>query len=204
MKNNTNELFLLQENNKLQEKIKYLKNELNSVYDVIDNHLAIKILEHVSITNSIKQTANYYKLDPDWIYCKIPEWDNCNDGLYNLSDYKEYLYKVEGRQVELEDFDCDDINEIDKIRTPEHIELESIFYDYLCTNMSLYDIADKYNIIILNLFRLLKEERHIENEIDTRGYKQFLKEYYGNYYNENDNNKLNLIEKFYDNYKNRF
>lgn len=197
MKNNTNELFLIQENNKLQEKIKYLKNELNSVYDVIDNHLAIKILEHVSITNSIKQTANYYKLDPDWIYCKIPEWDNCNDGLYNLSDYKEYLYKVEGRQVELEDFDCDDISAIDKMRTPSDDEVECIFYDYLCTNMSLYDIADKYNIVILNLFRLLKEERHIENEKDARGYQHFLRIYYGNYYNENVSKELNLIEKFY-------
>ena len=197
MNNNTNELFLIQENNKLQEKIKYLKNELNSVYDVIDNHLAIKILEHVSITNSIKQTANYYKLDPDWIYCKIPEWDDCNDRLYNLSDYEEYLYKVEGRQVELEDFDCDDITKIDKIRTPSHDDLECIFYDYLCTNMSLYDIADKYNIVILNLFRLLKEERHIENEKDARGYQHFLRMYYGNYFNENVSKELNLIEKFY-------
>ena len=179
MNNNTNELFLIQENNKLQEKIKYLKNELNSVYDVIDDHLANKIIEHVSKTNSIKQTANYYKLDPDWIYCKIPEWDDCNDRLYNLSDYEEYLYKVEGRQVELEDFDCDDITKIDKIRTPSHDDLECIFYDYLCTNMSLYDIADKYNIVILNLFRLLKEERHIENEKDARGYQHFLRMYYG-------------------------
>ena len=197
MNNNTNELFLIQENNKLQEKIKYLKNELNSVYDVIDDHLANKIIEHVSKTNSIKQTANYYKLDPDWIYCKIPEWDDCNDRLYNLSDYEEYLYKVEGRQVELEDFDCDDITKIDKIRTPSHDDLECIFYDYLCTNMSLYDIADKYNIVILNLFRLLKEERHIENEKDARGYQHFLRMYYGNYFNENVSKELNLIEKIY-------
>jgi hypothetical protein len=69
--------------------------------------------------------------------------------------------------------------------------------------MSLYDIADKHNLIILNLFRLLKENRHIENETDIRGYEQFLKDYYGNYYNNdnynyNDNDKdLKLIEKFY-------
>jgi hypothetical protein len=63
--------------------------------------------------------------------------------------------------------------------------------------MSLYDIADKYNIVILNLFRLLKEERHVENEKDARGYQHFLRIYYGNYYNENVSKELNLIEKFY-------
>jgi hypothetical protein len=194
---------ILQENNKLHEKIKYLKHELDSVYDVIDKHLANEIIQHINKTNSIKLTANYYKIDPDWIYCKIPEWDDCNDRLYHLSDYKEYLYKVEGRQVELDDCEFYDTNKIDKLRTPDHDELECIFYDYLCTNMRLYDIADKYNIIILNLFRLLKEERHIENEKDARGYHYFLKEYYGNYYNENVNKDLNLIEQFYKKNKNK-
>ena len=62
--------------------------------------------------------------------------------------------------------------------------------------MSLYDIADKYDIIILNLFRLLKENRHIESESEIRGYEQFIKDYYGNYYNSG-NKDLKLIEKFY-------
>ncbi len=94
---------ILQENNKLHEKIKYLKNELNSVYDVIDKHLANEIIEHINKTNSIKLTANYYKIDPDWIYCKIPEWDDCNDRLYSLDDYEYHNYKIYGRENELYD-----------------------------------------------------------------------------------------------------
>jgi hypothetical protein len=188
---------LQKDNEELNEQVKSLKKELDRIYSVIDEHLAVEILDHVNRTDSLAKTANYYGLEPEWLYSKIPEWDDCNERLRGLADYKEYEYKIEGRQCE-EYYYYDNLeNETMqyKMRTPEPEEMELITYDYLCTSMSLYKIADKYDIIIFNLFRLLKENRHIESESDIRGYEQFLKDYYGNYYN-NDKD-LKLIEEFY-------
>ena len=190
-------ILLQKENEDLKEEVNTLKKELDRIYRVIDEHLAVEILDHINRTDSLTKTANYYGLEPEWLYSKIPEWDDCNDRLYGLSDYKEYEYKIEGRQCE--EYYYDNLkNETmqHKMRTPEPEEMELISYDYLCTGMSLYDIADKYDIIILNLFRLLKENRHIESESEIRGYEQFIKDYYGNYYNSG-NKDLKLIEKFY-------
>jgi hypothetical protein len=188
---------LQKDNEELNEQVKSLKKELDRMYKAIDKHLAVEILEHVDCTDSLAQTANYYGLNPEWLYSKIPEWDDCNDRLYGLSDYKEYKYKIEGRQCEEYYYDnLENETMQHKMRTPEPEEMELISYDYLCTGMSLYEIADKYDIIILNLFRLLKDNRHIENESDIRGYEQFLKNYYGNYYNSG-NKDLKLIEEFY-------
>lgn len=63
---------------------------LNILSRVIDQYLATDILDHLNFTDSITKTANYYGLDPKWLYSKIPEWDDCNERLYGLSDYKEY------------------------------------------------------------------------------------------------------------------
>jgi len=186
---------LQKENEELINQVKSLKKELDRIYRVIDEHLAVEILDHINRTDSLTKTANYYGLDPEWLYSKISEWDDCNERLYGLSDYKEYEYKIEGRQCESYYYDNIEQN---KMRTPEPEEMEQIAYDYLCTSMSLYEIADKHNIVILNLFRLLKENRHIEYESDIRGYTQFLKDYYGSYYNSDNNGiDLKLIEQFY-------
>jgi hypothetical protein len=190
-------ILLQKENDDLKEEVKSLQKELDRLYTAIDEHLAVEILDHINRTDSLTQTANYYGLEPEWLYSKIPEWDDCNDRLYGLSDYKEYEYKIEGRQCEEYYYDnLENKTMQHKMRTPEPEEMELISYDYLCTGMSLYEIADKYDIIILNLFRLLKDNRHIENELDIRGYEQFLKNYYGNYYNSGDKD-LKLIEEFY-------
>lgn len=190
-------ILLQKENDDLKEEVKSLKKELDRIYRVISDNFAVDILDHINETNSLTQTANYYGLEPEWLYSKIPEWDDCNERLYGLYDYKEYQYKIEGRQRESYNYDYLDYLD-EKMRTPEPEEMELISYDYLCTSMSLYEIADKHNIVILNLFRLLKENRHIESESDTRGYTQFLKDYYGSYYNsDNNSNNLKLIEQFY-------
>lgn len=188
-------ILLQKENEDLKEEVNTLKKELDRIYRVIDEHLAVEILDHINRTDSLTKTANYYGLDPEWLYSKIPEWDDCNERLYGLSDYKEYEYKIEGRQCE--SYYYDNLDYLDEeMRTPEPEEMELISYDYLCTSMTLYEIADKHKIVILNLFRLLKEHRHIESESDTRGYTQFLKDYYGSYYNSASKD-LKLIEQFY-------
>jgi hypothetical protein len=76
--------------------------------------------------------------------------------------------------------------------------------DYHTNKHSLYELADKYNIIIHNLFRLLKENNLIEKESDAIGYDEFYKEYIGEIsYNEYDiKTDLRLIELFHEYMKN--
>ena len=85
------------------------------------------------------------------------------------------------------------------MRTPDKDELEEIFTDYKRRKHSLYELADKYDLLIINLFRLLKEHKFIENESDAFGYNDFYKEYIGkSCYNKYliDTN-LKLIDMYY-------
>ena len=156
------------------------------------------IIEHLCKYNNVTKTAKEFNCDPMELYRKIPDYDGCCDRLYNLEDYKIYRYKLGGRQEELEEFQYTDKYEI-QMRTPEKDELDKIFIEYNSNNLSLYELADKYNLIIINLFRLLKENKLIEKESDSIGYNIFYKEYIGEYnYNKyNINNNLKLIKKYY-------
>ena len=158
------------------------------------------IIEHLCKYNNVTKTAKEFNCDPMELYRKIPDYDGCCDRLYNLEDYKIYRYKLGGRQEELEEFQYTDKYEI-QMRTPEKDELNEIFREYHSNNLSLYELADKYNLIIINLFRLLKENKLIEKESDAIGYNLFYKEYIGEYennYNKNNiNNNLKLIKKYY-------
>jgi hypothetical protein len=91
----TYNIIIKKENEELREEVERLKKELNILSSVIDRYLATDILDHLNFTNSITKTANHYRVDPKWLYSKIPEWDDCNERLYGLSDYKEYEYKIE-------------------------------------------------------------------------------------------------------------
>ena len=84
------------------------------------------------------------------------------------------------------------------MRTPEKEELDLILSEY-SGKMPLHELADKYNLSIINLFRLLKEQKLIENESDATGYNEFLKEYIGElFYNKyNINTNLKLIDMYY-------
>ena len=88
-------IHLQKENEELREEVERLKKELDRIYSVFDKNFAVEIIDHLNFTDSITQTANYYGLDPKWLYLKIPEWDDCNERLYGLSDYKEYENKYE-------------------------------------------------------------------------------------------------------------
>ncbi len=85
------------------------------------------------------------------------------------------------------------------MRTPEKEELDLLITEYQTSKHSLYELADKYNLVIINLFRLLKEHKLIKKESDAIGYDSFYKEYIGEYnYNNHDIKKnLGLIELFY-------
>jgi hypothetical protein len=180
----------------LEEEYYKLQNRCKRKQIIIDNNLAVKILESLSETNNLTETAKRFECSPEELYLSIPDWDGCKDRLYGLTDYLVYRNRLEGR--------CEELAILDKIedkkmRKPDSDELDAIFTDYKKRKHSLYELADKYDLLIINLFRLLKEGGLIKSESDAFGYNEFYKEYIGEYsYNKYCINKnLKLIDLFY-------
>lgn len=189
---------LLIENNELKLKVIKLEKQLKAsnkqtsfyerqsyVYkkrmsDYIEESMQEQVMDHFKWCRSIKDTAENYKLDMDVLYHLIPIWfDSCNYERSQADDYKECMIKVMGRKkydAEIE-FTSEEMNIIN--RTPDLEEMHKIIGDYINTNMSLYELADKYNLKINNLFRLLKINNLIVNETDAKGYHTFYTDYFG-------------------------
>ena len=177
---------------------------MNKQYlSIIDKNLATHILEDLFNSNNLGETAKKFSCNIDALCCNVTRWDGCSDSLQNLDDYYYFYYKLEGRRCEicdisaLESYDMEEYNM--KIRTPEKEELNKILDEYNNSKMTLYELADKYNIVIYNLFRLLKEYKLIENESDAIGYEEFYKIYIGDYdYNKYDiKTDLGVIDIYY-------
>ena len=168
-----------------QEEYTKLKQINNQYVSVITKNLAVKILEDLYESENLAITAKKFGCDPIALYPHIINWEGCSDGLQNLEDYYDFYYKLEGRRCEIGEFsalECCDLEEYEKKRrTPSQEELDTIFSQYRSGEMTLYELADKYNIMIFNLFRLLKEHGLIESESDAIGYDEFYKEYVGVY-----------------------
>ena len=133
-------------------------------------------MDHFKWCRSIKDTAKEYNLDMDELYHLMPTWF---DELSTAHDYEECMIKVMGRKkydAEIE-FTSEEMNIMN--RTPDLEEMHKIIWDYINTKMSLYNLADKYNLKINNLFRLLKINNLIVNEMDAKGYETFYTDYFG-------------------------
>jgi hypothetical protein len=88
-----------------------------------------------------------------------------------------------------------------KMRTPDQETINKMIEDYSkATDLSLYELADRYDLAITNLFRLLKENNIIEKETGAKGYGDFYRDYLGSGHVWNGvSNELRLIEDFYKN-----
>jgi len=164
--------------NILKEEYNKLKERAINKQEIIDNNLKDDIISHLSETNNLTETAKKFDCEPSEIFFAVPCWDDCNDRLYKLEDYEYHNYKIYGRENELYDnletFKYNDLKEYNKkMRTPDKEELDMIISEYRNNKHSLYELADKYNLIIINLFRLLKERKLIEKESDAIGYEKF-------------------------------
>jgi hypothetical protein len=170
---------------------------------MIDRNLAYEILDHLNESNSITETAKKFDCAPEELFYSIPEWDDCNERLYGLDDYLVYKNRLEGRCHEFDNLK-DNLIDNKKMRTPDSDELVAIFTDYKKRRHSLYELADKYDLLIDNLFRLLKEGGLIKSESDAFGYNEFYKEYISEtiYNSYNIDTDLKLIDMFYK-YKNK-
>ena len=151
---------------------------IKGMIDFIEGRMQEDVMDNFKWCRSIKDTAKEYNLDMDVLYHLIPIWFDSYE-LSTANDYEECMIEVMGRQkydAELE-FTSEEMNIMN--RTPDFEEMHKIIWDYINTNMSLYDLADKYNLKINNLFRLLKINNLIVNETDAKGYHTFYTDYFG-------------------------
>jgi hypothetical protein len=192
---------LLIENKELKAKINKLEKQLKAsdkrtsfyefqsyiykkrMIDYIEETTQQSVMDEFEWDKNIKVTAENNKLDMDVLYHLIPIWfdrrEGSNDERSQADDYEECMIEIMGRKKydeELE-FTSEEMNIMN--RTPDLEEMNKIIYDYINTNMSLYELADKYNLKINNLFRLLKINNLIVNEMDAKGYETFYTDYFG-------------------------
>ena len=161
-----------------------LKDKLDEIKESINdrnNEDACEILDFFHSCSSIRRTAWKYGMDLEELYEQIPQWEDTWRGLEAASDYDECRKEVIGRQ----EYDADEERSMTaeeikiRDRTPIKAELECLIADYKDSSLSLYEVADRYNLCIYNLFRLLKENNLIEKEIDAKGYAGFYTEFNG-------------------------
>lgn len=189
-------LFIDEENEILIKKIKLLESELtdfkqkNIILDQKVHHLkeriddlinenAVKIVNYFNRCLNIRRTAFKFGMEMEEFYVWISDWD---DGLKSACDYDECTMEVIGRKEydEEQEDEMDPRDLIIRNRIPSANEVvNKIISDYNGGNLSLYELADKYNLQINILFRLLKENGIIEKETDAKGYDNFYTEYCG-------------------------
>lgn len=203
---------LLIENNELKAKINKLEKQLKAsnkrksfyerqsdiyirrMIDYIQERMQEDVMDHFKWCRSIKDTAENYKLDMDVLYYLIPIWFGSTYELSTADDYEECMIEIMGRKkydTERE-ITTEEMNIIN--RTPDTQEMNKIIWDYINTKMSLYNLADKYNLKINNLFRLLKINNLILEETDAKGYDNFYTDYFGADFYWDYETKVGMIE----------
>lgn len=182
---------LLIENKELKAKVVSLERKLQEIHQQTvglkeilsdrNNEDAVEILEFFHSCTSIRRTAWKYGMDMEEMYELIPQWDGCRDGLKSASDYDECRMEVIGRQ----EWDADQEQSMTteeiaiRDRTPIKEELNCLIADYKDSSLSMYELADRYNVCINNLFRLLKENQIIKQETDAKQYAGFYTDFNG-------------------------
>ena len=180
-------------------RLKEKNKTLNQVIDEKNEENALEILEYFHSCSSIRKTAWKYNMEMEELYESIPDWDGCRDGLQSANDYHECRIEVIGRQEydEEQEYDMAPEELEHLMRTPEPEEIIKIIGDYKKGSLSLYNLADKYELKINNLFRLLKENKVIEKETDAKYYESFYEEHNGAGTEWDHKSEFGLIEAFY-------
>ena len=181
-------------------KLKTMNRQLNEKIDAQNEEDSHEILEYFHSIHSIRRTAWKYDMELQDLFVMLPQWDDCQSGLKSASDYEECLIEVMGR------YEYDDEQEYDmepeelekRMRTPEPDEITKIIADYKESNLGMYELADRYDLKINNLFRLLKENGVIEKEIDAKCYESFYVDHLGAGSEWDGKSEFGLIAAFYE------
>jgi len=181
-----NEIEKLQETNSKQ--LKEIKNlkiynlALKETIDARNEDNANEILDYFHSCSSIRRTAWAYGIEMAELYELIPQWEDCRDGLRSADDYKECRIEIIGRREYDEELEEDMKWEERKFRERalDEEDINAIISDYKdSTDLTLYELADRYELKINYLFKLLKENKMIEKETDAKGYAGFYEEHMG-------------------------
>ena len=166
-----------QKNTMLNHEVCHLKERID---DLINDN-AIKILDYFSMCLNIRKTAWKFGMSMEELYERISEWDDHSNLLESACDYDECRVEVIGRKEydEEQEDEMDPRDLIIRNRIPNTNEVNLIIADYSLGNLSLYELSDRYDLQINNLFKLLKENGMIEKETDAKGYENFYTEYLG-------------------------
>jgi hypothetical protein len=161
--------------------VKDYNKELKNIMDNLINDNSEEILEYFHSVYSIRRTALKYGMEMSELYELIPQWEDSREGLRSAEDYKECRIEVIGRR----EYD----EEEEERMTKEQLEfrliplceedINKIITDYKESTLSMYELADKYELQINYLFRILKENKVIEKETDAKGYAGFYEEHMG-------------------------
>jgi hypothetical protein len=172
-----NNAALETENENIKEQINRLKQVIK---DIIEND-AEQILDYFNCCGSIRKTAFKYGMEMEELYERISVWDSSYDSLFNADDFEECRIEVVGRQEcdkELyEDLESDEL--LLKTRELDADDIKNIIDNYKNSELSLYELADKYNIKIEHLFLTLRDNGIIEKETDAKGYAVFYRQHMG-------------------------
>jgi phage antirepressor YoqD-like protein len=196
-----NEIAKLQEINAKQLKeIKQLNESNSALKETIDarnEYNAPEILYYFHSCSSIRRTAWAYGMEMAELYELIPQWEDSREGLKAADDYKECRIEVIGRREYDEELEKDMTWEEREFRERalDTDDVYKIIADYIeNTNLSLYEIADRYELRINYFFRLLKENKVIDKETDANGYECFYEEHMGSGCKWDGESELGLID----------
>lgn len=182
----------LKEITKLQEANSLMKETINARND--EN--AVEILDYFHTVHSIRRTAWAYGIEMEELYELIPQWEDCRDGLRSADDYKECRIEIIGRREYDEEEEEDMTREQREFRERalDEEDINAIIIDYKeSTDLTLYELADRYELKINYLFRLLKENKVIDKETDAKGYASFYQEHMGSSCEWDGTSDLGLI-----------
>lgn len=170
---------------------KELKNRLD---DLIDDS-AEQILDYFHSVYSIRRTAWKYGMEMSELYELIPQWEDSREGLRSAEDYKECRIEIIGRR----EYDEEEEERMTKeqlefrLRPLDEEDITNIIADYKESTLSMYELADRYELQINYLFRILKENKIIEKETDAKGYAGFYEEHMGSGCEWDGKSELGLI-----------
>jgi hypothetical protein len=197
-----NEIVKLQETNAKQlkeiTKLQAANSDLKENIEARNEENVSEIIEYFNSCSSIRKTALAYGMEMAELYESIIRWScDCDCVIKEADDYKSCRIEIIGRR----EYD----EELEEYMTKEELafreraldtdEVYKIIYDYIeNTNLSLYEIADRYELRINYLFKLLKENKVIDKETDANGYECFYEEHMGSGCKWDGESELGLIE----------
>ena len=196
-----NEIISLQKTNERQLKeitnLKEANSELKENIEARNEENVSEIIDYFHSCSSIRKTAFEYGMEMAELYESIIRWScDCNCVIKEADDYKECRIEIIGRREYDEELEEDMTREEREFRERalDKDNINKIISDYIdSTNLTLYEIADRYELKINYLFKLLKENKLIENETDANGYHNFYEEHMGSGCEWDGESTLDLI-----------